>query len=81
MALDEAVRRNPTQLEYPLEREGHLLLVSGGTQTNNRSYQMRWEANAYTNSPPWPIVSMSEKHTQQQGMKQIFDILLKMGIT
>ena len=37
MSLDESVRHNPTQpvQAYLLERAGHLLLVSGGTQTHD----------------------------------------------
>ena len=31
MALDESVRRNPTQPVYLLEREGHLLVGSSPT--------------------------------------------------
>ena len=37
MALDESMRRNPTQPVQLLEREGHLRLVSSGTQTQNCS--------------------------------------------
>ena len=59
MALDESVRRNPTQPVNLLEREGHLLLVSGGTRTHVRSHQMRWEVNAYTDRPPWHIIKES----------------------
>ena len=60
IAFNESLLRNPTQPVYLLESQGHLLLVSAGTRTNNNSHQMRWEVKSYTYRPPWHIFSQKK---------------------
>ena len=45
----------PYTTGIPSRKRRPLTLVSGGTQTHDRSHQMRREMNAYTNRPPWLV--------------------------